>query len=155
MTRLTAAGLAIEVVRGWEAEISTSPQDGASAAGDAYEHPVLHAANFALPVQRGEFGAGAVELMGPRDLFVALVEFGREAAGTPLFAHPRPGGLAVGDLRPDRLQLARPGQAACQRFFTDGGRAFCLYTVVGSEALRPALVPRLNHVTAAIEITPR
>jgi hypothetical protein len=155
VTRLSGSGLSIDVVRGWEAEISTAPLDGVTAAGVGHEQPVLHAANFGLPVQRGEYGAGAMQIMGPRHVFLSLVEFEREAAGTPLFDHPRPGPLTTTDLDPSQLQLARAGQTGCQRFFTEAGRAFCLYAVVGSELLRPVLVPRLNEVIGAIGIDTR
>lgn len=155
MTTLASDGLSIDLVRGWEAEISTAPLDGASAAAVGSEYPVLHAANFALPVRRGEYGAGAVGLMGPRNLFLALVEFEPEAAGTAMFDHPRPGPLSAADLDPAQLQLALPGQAGCQRFFTEAGRAFCLYAVVGSDVMGPLLVPRLNGVVAAIAIESR
>ena len=49
--------------------------------------PVMHAANFALPSRRGDFGSGAVELMGPSDVLVVLFEHdpqaGRKGAVQP------------------------------------------------------------------------
>ena len=52
----------------------------------AQPQPVVHLANFGLPEERGDFGSGAVELMGDRDVFVVLFEYEPEAAQTALFA---------------------------------------------------------------------
>jgi hypothetical protein len=151
VSRLEAHGLAVELVRGWEAEIGVRPQPAAKPGEPAVSaRPVLHAANFALPVQRGEFGAGAVELMRAGHSFLALVEFSPDAAGSPLFDHPRPAGLRAADFAPENLQITLTGQAGCQRFFTTGGRPFCLYTVVTN----PLLVARVDHVWSTVAITP-
>ena len=48
-------------------------------------------------------------------------------------------------------RAARPG---CQYFFNEGGRAFCLYAVIGSYAQRAALVPKVNAVLATVKIAP-
>ena len=151
MSRLEAHGLAVDLVRGWEAEIGvrTLPATKPGARAERAQ-PVLHAANFALPVQRGEFGAGAVELMRAGHSFLALVEFGPEAAGSPLFEHPRPAGLRAADFAPEHLQITLTGQAGCQRFFTNGGRAFCLYAVVTTSLL----VARVDQVWSTVSITP-
>jgi hypothetical protein len=44
------------------------------------------------------------------------------------------------------------GQAGAQFFFSDAGRAFCLYVVLGSYARRGALVPKVNAVLAGVRI---
>jgi hypothetical protein len=151
VSRLEAHGLAVELVRGWEAEIGVRPQPAAKPGGRAEStQPVLHAANFALPVTRGEFGAGAVELMRMGHSFLALVEFGPAAVGSPLFDHPRPAGLRAADFAPENLQITLTGQAGCQRFFTTGGRAFCLYAVVTNSLL----VTRVDQVWSTVAITP-
>jgi hypothetical protein len=151
MSRLEAHGLAVDLVRGWEAEIGVRPQPAAKPGGRAEtSQPVLHAANFALPVERGEFGAGAVELMRSGHSFLALVEFDPAAAATPLFDHPRPARLRSADFAAENLQITLTGQAGCQRFFTTGGRAFCLYAVV-TNAL---LVARVDQVWSTVAITP-
>ena len=101
---------------------------------------MLHLANFALPPARGDFGTGAVETMGEQHVFVSLVEYDAEEADRPLFAargFPR---LTVRDFAPNQLQRRIAGQLGCQRFFTERGRAFCLYTVLGSQ--RHAAVAR-------------
>ena len=118
-------------------------------------NPVLHLANFALPPGRGDFGTGAVERMGERHAFVALFEYGAQEAGTPLFAargFPR---LTVRDFAPNQLQRRIAGQLGCQRFFTDRGRAFCLYVVLGSQRHAAALVQQVHQVIAATQVEAR
>jgi hypothetical protein len=163
MTRVQAMGLAIELVRGWEAEIGPGAPApggaGVSAAGAAASAPpgppaVLHAANFALPAGRSEYGAGAVEVMRVGHAFVALIEMGPHSLGTPLFDHPRPSGLVLADLADGQLQRPLPGQVGCQRFFTEGGRAFSLYVVLCGAVVNPLLLPRVNQVIGTITIDP-
>jgi hypothetical protein len=116
---------------------------------------VLHLANFALPPGRGDFGTGAVELMRPWHGFVALLEFGAAEAGQPLFAArgmPRP---ALHDFAPNALQRRLPGHLGYQRFFTEKGRAFCLYVVLGSRQHAPALVAEVCRVLDNITLVPR
>ena len=47
----------------------------------------LHAANFALPTNLGDYGAGAVERMLDGDVLVVLLEFDPGSAGTALFSN--------------------------------------------------------------------
>ena len=125
---------------------ATSGRPGESA------NPVLHLANFALPPGRGDFGTGAVERMGPAHAFVALVEYDAEEAGTALFAArglPYPD---VTDFAPNALQRRLPGQLGCQRFFTEQGRPFCLYVVLGSRASAGALVGEVHSVLHNVEV---
>ena len=164
-TRVQARGLGIDLVRGWEAEIrpvsasasvsGPTAASASSAGAGRQSDAVLHAANFALPAARGEFGAGAVEVMRSGHAFVAVVEYGDEAVGLPLFDHPRPAGLDPAELDQGPLQRWLPGQLGCQRFFTEGGRAFCLYVVLSGPSLRRLVVPRLNDVLATITVDPR
>ena len=148
--RVEASGLAVHAPRGWDVRIYRRP---AVDPGSATE-PVLHAANFPLPVHRADYGGGVVERMGPRHVFVALLEFGREAARTALFDRPRPRTLLVETFGPDRLQRVIPGQGGAQFFFTENGRAFCLYVVIGSYRDRGSLVPAASAVAATLEIAP-
>ena len=46
---------------------------------------VLHAGTFPLPRDRGDYGSGAVDVMGPDDVFVSLLEQGPDAVGTRLY----------------------------------------------------------------------
>ena len=92
-------------------------------------------------------------MMTSTDVLMVLFEYGREAAGTPLFSAsgiPR-------ELRPemfnrDSLQRTLAGQSGVQRFFSHEGRAFCLYVVLGSHLDRADLIPQVNAVLASLEI---
>jgi hypothetical protein len=113
---------------------------------------VLHAATIPLPASRGDYGTGAVELLGPGDVLVALVEHGEAAAGTPLFERsgfPTP---SAADFHPRGLQRTIDGQSGAQWFFHVGRRAFCLYVVLGSHAWRARLVPRVRELVDALVI---
>ena len=50
--------------------------------------PVLHACTRPMPADRGDFGSGVVDLLGPDDIFVALVDYGTEVADQGLFEKP-------------------------------------------------------------------
>ncbi|PPK98067.1 hypothetical protein CLV92_102220 [Kineococcus xinjiangensis] len=148
--KLRAHGMAVDAPRGWEVRISRRRREGQEVGAE--RRPVLHAATVALPEERGDFGGGVTPLLSEEDLFVSLFEYGPEAVGTPLFAtkgRPRP---TVADFAPNRLQRSIPGQSGCQWFFQEGGRAFCLYVVLGSHARRAALVNRLNDVLATLDL---
>jgi len=167
VTRLAAEGLAVELPTGWEGEIYLRTDESVPAAGTAgtagtttgapgQVRPVLQLADFALPRTRGDFGGGAVELMGPRNIFVSLFEHGPESVGTALFATPGPPWpVKAGEFGPNRLQRPLPGQGGGQWFFHHHGRAFCLYVVIGSYALRALLARPLNHALGRIDIAPR
>jgi hypothetical protein len=45
--------------------------------------------------------------------------------------------------------------SANQQFFSVGGRAFCLFTVLGSHARRMASVPRAAQLVKGLRITER
>lgn len=155
--RIAAHGLAIDVLGGWDARI----RQLTSAAGNAVNallsgHPVLHAADFALPERRGDFGSGAVDIMRPTHTFIALVEYSPESTRTALFANAGPPRRISPDaFSPQQLQRTIRGQAGIQRFFSANGRAFCLYVVLGSMNNRAALVPKVNAALARIEIGAR
>ncbi len=161
MTTLAAEGLSVELPAGWEGEIYVRPPETSTPAAapaarpPGHARPVLQLADFALPRTRGDFGGGAVELMGPRNIFVSLFEHGPESVGTPLFASAgTPWPVAPADFGPNRLQRPLPGQAGGQWFFHHEGRAFCLYAVLGSYALRMLLARPLNHALDRIRIGP-
>lgn len=148
--RLSRHGITVRVPRGWDARLFRH----ACEAGET-SNPVLHAANFPLPENRGDFGSGAVDLMTADDVFVSLFEYDPEAAATPMFARrgrPRP---QAGDFSPGQLQRTLRGQSGAQYFFHEAGRAFCLYVVLGSHANRARLLPKVHALVDALELPPR
>ena len=50
------------------------------------------------------------------------------------------------------LQVTDSGQAGAQRFASTGGRAFCVYAVLGNYAMRNVLVPELNRALGTVTI---
>lgn len=149
--RLTRHGLTVDLPTGWEGQLFRRFSDDGSVT-----HPVLHSATFPLPPDRGDFGSGAVELMRPDDVLVVLFEYGEAETTAPLFTQrrgrPRP---QPADFNPRALQRTLPGQSGCQYFFTENGRAFCLYVVLGSHAQRARLVPRVHALLDALDIERR
>jgi|SRR4051794_4357133 hypothetical protein len=164
MGAIAAHGINVTLPGGWDGRI-TVRDDGApsgliAAAGNRVEvlrsHPVVHLANFGLPGERGDFGSGAVELMGDRDVFIVLFEYEPAATATALFQdHGLPRTLQPRDFEPATLRRGIVGQTAHQAFFQEQGRAFCLYVVLGSQARRAALAPIVNRVLATVQIAPR
>jgi hypothetical protein len=167
--RLAGHGLAIDLPSRWEGTIGRRPADPAAAAvavgaartaapalAEEQLLPVAHLATFALPAERGDFGSGAVDVMAVGDVFLALVEFGPECAGTALFAPlPRLPTFVPGQFATTRLQRIQKGQAGAQVFCTVGGRAFSVYAVLGGAGRARALVPEVNAVLAATAVEPR
>lgn len=154
MTRLAASGLSIELPPGWEAEIYRRSADAAFGLLSHGEtaHSVLHAGNFPLPPDRGDFGSGAVEIMRADEVLIVLFEHHPSGVGTPLFRHeglPIP--LDIADFDREMMQRPLSGQAGLQRFFTAAGRAFCLYVVLGS-ALNRSLVDQANALLTQLRI---
>ena len=145
---LSGAGIGIAAPRGWDVAISRR-----EATAPETTHAVVHAATFPLPADRGDYGDGAVQQMSAGDVFVALVEFHPASVGTALFAaagFPPP--LTGADFSRTALQVAVAGQAGVQRWFSEGGRAWCLYVVVGSWDRRAALASLANQLIAGIEV---
>ena len=159
MTQLRSAGLKVDLPTGWDARIYRRREMDAAvthAQGEPTTHAILHAANFALPAERGDFGSGAVELMRSDNVLITLVEYHSDSTRSPMFASqdiPRP--LRADDFDPTMLQRRVPGQAGLQRFFSSGGRAYALYVVLGSYADRRRLVRVVNDVLVSIELEPR
>jgi hypothetical protein len=162
--RLAGQGISTTLPGGWEGRITrrVDPTVDRSAATAGFgtpgerTYPITHLANFALPEQRGDFGSGAIDLMGPGNLFVCLFEYGPESVGTALFApQGLPRRLRPAQFSPRALQHVIVGQSGFQHFFTEAGRAFCLFVVLGSHDNAPALVPLGNEVLAATTIEGR
>lgn len=163
--KLTAYGLAATLPAGWEGTITAEDQGevtthalgaatDASAASEApATMPVGQFATFPLPPIRDDFGGRAVERMGPDDVFITLLEYDREEVGAALFSQRGlPRRLDPRAFSPRMLHRRIPGHAGLQRFFNEGGRAFCLYIVLGDAGDAHRLVRRAEQVLATIEI---
>jgi hypothetical protein len=153
-------GLRARLPDGWEGALRRAPASSGElgAAGDtaaAPTAPVLHLSTAPLPADRGDFGSGAVELLADDDAFVALVEYDREEVGSALFAEQGlPRRLDPRRFHPRSLQRQLPGQAGWQHFFTEAGRPFCLYVVLGDQDDAFRQTRRVEQVLAAIHIEP-
>ena len=144
--RLERYGLEVQVPTGWEGRVFRLPGT----------RPTLHAANFALPVRDGNFGAAATAAMADDGVFVAVVEYDPRLAGRGLFGHQGvPVPLRVRDVNPRAMQHVVPGRFGVQRFFSEAGRAFCLYAVIGSSPTRETLIGKANDLLRSIQIDGR
>ena len=177
MTKLSQYGISADVRTGWEGRIYNrgdepgappSPPNALSASGSGSTgvgdagtggpvstgrtNPILHLANFALPMTIGDYGGAAVENMTNEHLFIAFVEFSPESAGTELFKATGMPKLRADDFDPNCLQHALPEQGGAQKFFTIDGRPFCLYVVLGSHRRRVRTVPVVNDAVSGISI---
>ncbi|MGZ4675402.1 MAG: hypothetical protein ACXVJ7_06770 [Acidimicrobiia bacterium] len=159
MADLRAHGIGVGLPAGWDGRITVrrdgTPEPAIAASGTRVatlqSRPVVHVANFGLPAERGDFGSGAVELMGDHDVFVVIFEHEPAATQTALFrSRGLPRVLAPTDFDPLTLRRGIAGQSAHQAFFQDSGRTFCLYVVLGSHARRARLVPLVNRVLASV-----
>jgi hypothetical protein len=151
VARLRAHGIGVALPDGFEGRIFVRPQ-----VSDATSYPVAHFATFPLPADVADFGGGAVTLMGPGDIFAVLFEYGPESVGKALFArHGMQRSLTTSDFRPTVLRRGLGGQSGTQWFFTEAGRPFTFYAVLGSHARRGLLVPRLNTLLATLTVSPQ
>ncbi len=147
--KLEAHGFDVDLVDGWEGRLFRR----AAPSGDERTNPVLHLANFPLPEQRDDFGAGVVEHMRSGDVLVVVFDHGPDAARQPLFAAHGMPRLAAADFDRRKLQRAYSGQVGCQRFCNVGGRGICVYVVVGRASLS-ARLPEINAVLASVDVLP-
>lgn len=149
MTALEAHGLRIELPRGWSGRVFKRPAGGAT----------LHAGDFQLPLDDGEFGDASTAAMPPGASFLALTEYRLGAGlepGEGLFASRRmPTTLDPTGFSSRGLAHPRPGQAGMQHFFTAAGRPFCLYLVVsGPRSERPRQLAVLGHILRSLRVHP-
>lgn len=159
MARLQAAGVSIELPQGWEGRLArrdpdpNAPAAVLRAAADGRAPVVLHAANFPLPPGLGDFGGGAVEAMRPPDLYVSLFEYGPESVGTALFAATAmPRELRQADVDPHTMRTPLPGMSGGQWFFTEAGRPFSLYVVLGSHLRRHRTLPLITSILRTVTV---
>ena len=150
MAVLRAHGIEAPLPPGFEGRIVIRP-----AIGREVPYPVANFSTFALPADVGDFGSGAVSLMGTSDIFATLFEYGPESLGKPLFARQgMPRALAATDFRPYVLRRGLNGQSGSQWFFTEAGRPFTLYVVLGNHFQRNLLIPRVNDLIGTVSIAP-
>ena len=166
MADLQAYGIAVDLPRGWDGQIYRRPSPSAGAAARTADagaadvdpddegsvHPVAHLANFPLPADRGDYGSGAVERMGRRDVLVCILEFDDASVGTALFAHEGVPRFEPDSFAPNAMQRTIHGMSGAQAFFHQGDRAFCAYAVLGSHRDRVALTPLVNDLLATVRI---
>ncbi len=146
--RLAANGVEVDVRSGWEVEFSELQSDPGAAG-----RSLIHLANFALPVDRGDYGSGAVETMDAGGIFVVVMEFDPASARTAMFSGTEvPNELVAEDFSPQGLQRRLSGQSGVQRFFRIGERAFGLYVVLGSHRQAGLLVREVNRSLAGVSI---
>jgi hypothetical protein len=145
---LSAHGISITLAPGWSGKVFSRAQGVAT----------LHAGDFQLPLEDGEFGARSTARMPAVSTFIALTEYepgsGLEA-GHGLFA-TRGIHLPLDPTRFSSTGLAHPrhGQLGMQHFFTDSGRPFCLYVVLaGPRAGRRRQLLALDRVLRSLRIT--
>ena len=147
MTRLEAHGLRIDLPRGWSGRVFKRSAGGAT----------LHAGDFQLPLDDGEFGDQSTAVMPAGATFLALTEYLPGAGlepGEGLFASRRvPKTLDPTAFSPRGLAHPRPGQAGTQHFFTTAARPFCLYVVVsGPRSERRRQLAALGAVLRSLRI---
>jgi len=156
---LSEAGLTIDLPSGWEGQIrpasASPPTEAARPAAITTDLAVLHAASFALPPGRGDYGSGAVEGMGPADILVCLLEHHPDEVDQPLFARHGTPRLLPQLFSPSQMQRTIAGMAGAQQFFQSEHRTFCLYVVLGSFRSRAPLARTADEITRTLVVTPR
>jgi len=145
---LAAAGLRLVVPPGWEARIRRQAPSTPGHPGNA----LLHAATIALPEQRGDFGSGVVDHLGPDDAFIALLEYDAADAGTALFRVTRRPVPRPSDFSPDVLQRTRGAMTGAQWFFALAGRPFCLHAVLGAHSRRAPGAARVERLLQGLTV---
>jgi hypothetical protein len=145
---LVAGGLRLEIPAGWEARVRRQAPSQPGRPGNV----LLHAATIALPAQRGDFGSGVVERLGPDDAFVAILEYDARDAAKVLFKAPRIPVPKPSDFSPDVLQRTRAGNTGAQWFFSVAGRPFSMHAVLGSHARRAPGATKLAHLLQGLTV---
>lgn len=148
---LATTGMTVTLPPGWEAEIDQGAGRD-TGGGITLSTPRLHAANFALPPTRGDFGSNAVERMVSGDALICLLEESPEVIGSALYSTEGIPQLSAADFSTTGMQRPIRGQSGTQAFFHQHGRAFALYVVVGSHLSRVNVIPEINTVLAGIVI---
>ena len=153
MTVHQGLGISVEVPRGWEARINRATPQPGDHPGESH-YPYLHLASLPLPPVRAHYGGGAVESMRQDDAFVAVLDFGPDAAHSNLFElRGLPRKLTRAQFSARQLQRMLPGQLGSQQFCTVNGRGIVLYVVLGGAAALRTKVPVLNTILPTIALS--
>ena len=153
---IAGEGVAVDLPEGWDGRMRRRDLPEARRRPGRRGLVTLHAADFPLPREDGDYGTSATSLMRRANVFATLIEFepgnglepGRglyRTRGVPAELDPREFAAAT-------MLRRLPGQAGAQRFFTAAGRPFCLYAVIGSSRRAEALVPRVNELLGSVRI---
>jgi hypothetical protein len=146
--KLSRAGLEIDLPDGWDGRIYQRQAEAGVTTRRA-----MQIASFALPPNMGDYATAAVEQMQPADTLVTLIEFDPASAGTGLFRNDGlPSALGPDAFSPTTMPRAIPGRTGAQYFFSTGGRAFCLFVVLGSHTGRTAMLPLVNALVGSLKI---
>ncbi|MFN2538614.1 MAG: hypothetical protein ABR549_10765 [Mycobacteriales bacterium] len=143
-----AADLDLSLPAGWQAAARRQPETTRGRPGNL----LVHAATVPLPRERGDFGSDVAAHLGPEDVFVSLFEYDRESVGTALFSSRGLPVVRPVDFQLGALQRSRPGQSGAQFFFTEAGRAFCLFAILGSHSRRVPGAIRVNSLVRGMRI---
>ncbi len=160
LRRLDAHGLSVPLLAGWDIRILQRKEPAVMWDGmnptptGGWVYPMIHAATIPMPPLGGDYGSHVVPLLGPSDIFMAMVEFAPEEAGTALFTPGMPV-LRGAQFNRDAMQRVMPGMSGAQQFFTIQGRAFSLLCVVGSHLRRNRLAATAQTLFSKIEVEPR
>jgi hypothetical protein len=151
MTRLASHGIVVDVPRGWEGRIFVPDLEP-----PAINLPILHLTDAVLTVERSSYAPELAARAGGTGTLVALLEFDRSLANVGLYARR---GLHL-PLTRERfhhraLQFPSRVQEGHQRFFSEGGRAFCLYVVLGTGHGVDRRLSQVNRALSSLEIRPR
>ncbi len=147
---LDAHGIRVSLPTGWSGRVFSRANGVAT----------LHAGDFQLKLNDGEFGDGSTRQMPAAASFIALTEYepgGRLQPGRGLFA-PRGVRLPLDPTSFSSAGLAHPrhGQLGMQHFLTDSHRPFCLYVVLaGPRSGRSRQLVILDRILRSLRIAPR
>ncbi len=145
-----AHGITARLPDGFEGRIFVRP------ATVGMTFPVGQFATFPIPDDIGDFGSGAVTLMGPSDVFATLFEYGPESVGTALFARQgRPTGFSEADFSPMTLRRGIPGQSG-HPVVLHRGRASLLLLCRARQPRPPGGAgPARQHAARLVDREPR
>jgi hypothetical protein len=150
MTRLSSHGIAITVPKGWEGRIFVPDLDP-----PAINLPILHLTDTVLTTERSSYAPELAARAGGTGILVALLEFDNTLADVGLY---EPQGLRLPLTRerfhPKALQFPSRVQEGHQWFFSEGGRAFCLYVVLGTGRGVDRRLAEANRALASLDIRP-